>query len=72
MKKLLHCDFFACRNCYNYGAKKKARQVIAVNNADIRGAQTDHDGIEQVRRELARLYLSGADYETLRRLTDLC
>ena len=44
--------------------------MIAVNNADIRGAQTDHDGIEQVRRELARLYLSGADYETLRRLTD--
>ena len=47
------------------------RQVIAVNNADIRRAQTDLDGIEQVRRELARLYLSGADYEALRRLTDL-
>ena len=44
---------------------------MAMNNADIRRAQTDIDVIEQVRRELARLYLSGADYETLRRLTDL-
>ena len=42
-----------------------------MNNADARRAQTDIDGIEQVRRELARLYLSGADYEALRRLTDL-
>ena len=42
-----------------------------MNNADIRRAQTDLDGIERVRRELARLYLSGADYEALRRLTDL-
>lgn len=44
---------------------------MAMNNADIRGAQTDLDGIEQVRWELARLYLSGADYEALCRLTDL-